>query len=144
MSDVQEVTVALDSNGKELEAGDSVHVALSLTQSEFNYSTFTVKLGRDLDFGTVENVNDDGTVQVFWDAAGCSCTDPDGRKENASDLTKADDYAYDLFNASLHEGQKQGREAVRSELADALGFADNTEELTELRKAVEALQAKNN
>lgn len=135
----------LDSKGSPIEEGDSVYVSVELAQTKFDYAAMTVVPGRDFDFGEVGSLNEDGTVSVFWNSAGCSCNDPDGRTENPSDLSVSLDNEFeDIAVISERTGYEKGQQNAQNALREALGLADNTQELTAVRERLAALEAKNN
>lgn len=138
------VTEWVDSNGKALEEGSYIRVSNAVADTQFDYSNYTVTPGRDLDFGTVESVNEDGTVSVFWDAAGCSCESGEPRNENPADLTLANAEDYGLFNVAYGKGYSNGEKDAQEELRRALGIEDNAEELKALQSRLEALESRNN
>jgi hypothetical protein len=121
MTDVQEVTAVVDSNGVELVAGDQVYVNLELTRVPF---WETDREARPFDFGEVDSVNDDGTVNVFWEAAGCSCTSENGRAETSTDLTKYDPESAlrEVAERSFVSGYKQGVSDNQQDIKEALGL----------------------
>lgn len=133
-TDVQTETTVnyLDSAGNGLEIGDRVMLNLSLTDGKWedNYSTFTP--GREFDFGEVETLNEDGTVGVWWDSAGCSCEADNPPNENPSDLTKLDDETAGVLvpvaRLAHSKGYREGVSANQRDLRNALGLPDPTPE----------------
>lgn len=128
MSDVVETkeTVALDSNGIRLESGDRVHVSLELARPK---SFWEETESREFDFGDVDSVNEDGTVTVWWDSAGCSCDSGEGRVEQSSDLTRVDDemaeHLETVAQLSFAKGYKEGTADLQRELRDLLGIDED-------------------
>jgi hypothetical protein len=111
------------SNGAALQVGDRVHVSVSLAKNSWDYSNFTLVPGRKFDFGTVEELNQDGTVRVFWDGAGCSCTSEEvGRNENASELTLATEETEALWDVVYDQAFDEGLKANQKSLREALGL----------------------
>jgi hypothetical protein len=128
MTDVAAVeSVAyVDSNGAALEVGDRVHVAVSLAKSKYDYTNYSVVPGRKFDFGTVEELNDDGTVRVFWDGAGCSCNSEDvGRVETTSELTLATEEAELIWEVAYDQAFTEGQKETQQDIRSALGLKND-------------------
>jgi len=118
-----------DSAGAELAVGDRVHVALSLAYIDWPFEPI-----REFDFGEVANLNEDGTVGVYWDLAGCTCENPDGRVENPADLTRvrsSDEELADvekLATLIYQKGHERGISSIQRDLRDVLGIPEPTTE----------------
>lgn len=114
-----------DSAGLDFQVGDRVHVETSLAEDSFDYETYARIKGRAFDFGGVESLNENGTVTVFWDAAGCGCnSDAVGREEKASDLTIADQQTEVVYDLAYTSGYADGIKSSQSRLRDILGLED--------------------
>ena len=85
--------IYLDSAGKALEVGDRVHVSVEQAEGSHWDEEKEEQVGaRPFDFGTVDALNEDGTVTVWWDLSGCFCNAPEGGpRENPSHVTKANE-----------------------------------------------------
>jgi|ERR1700754_1554281 len=132
MTDVAEkVTVATewkDSDGNDLADGDEVYVSVTVARGKWDFENDTYTEGRTFDFGQVESLNEDGTVSVWWDSAGCSCEAETGPSENPGDLTKLDPETgaevREIAYLSNSAGRRAGREENQEELRHALGLPD--------------------
>ena len=132
MTDVKEqetvtVTEWKDNRGNDLAVGDRVYVAVSAARSSWDLETTKRVPGRDFDFGEVEALNEDGTVSVWWDSAGCSCDSANGPAENTSDLSRVPDGELgddlqELHYLAEYAGYERGRKQNQRDLRDALGL----------------------
>jgi hypothetical protein len=125
----QEVTVVnwQDSDGKELVQGDRVYVSEA---AEFGY----YGEARDFDFGRVDSLNEDGTVNVGWDSAMCGCGGEDtSRQEKSGDLTKTTAVAVALYFKGFYNGQDEGREQFQSEFRELLGLDEALDKLVQAK-----------
>lgn len=134
-----------DSNDKVLEVGDRVYVSVATASTDYGtYPEYIVTKGRKFDTGTVEELNEDGTVGVYWDAAGCSCDQGEPRTEKSSELTFLSEETENVITVVNDHSWKEGYDDAKAEVAESLGIADNTKELTALQERLAALEAKNN
>lgn len=116
----------------EFQPGDLVRVHNDLSVSRWHHDDpddsdlDPYRADRPFDFGEVEAVNADGTVEVAWYSAGCSC---DGtRTERPGDLTKATDVEYDMYSRGVREGYDRGNSDAKAELRRALGLTETADE----------------
>ena len=120
-----EVTSYEDSEGVELEVGSRVYVSDAAVWENVTWENHQANGKRTFDFGEVGSLNDDGSVNVLWDAAACSCSaeySEDGRVEKASDLTVTTENEISLYYKGVNDGGEQGRNEVASELKSLLGL----------------------
>jgi hypothetical protein len=136
MTDVKEqetvtATEWKDSNGSELVEGDRVYIAVDQARGKWDFENDTYVTGRAFDFGEVESLNEDGTVSVWWDAAGCSCNSENGPSENPSHLTKLPedltDEVREIAYLSNKQGYRDGVSQSQSDIRSALGLSDPTD-----------------
>lgn len=127
MTDVKEAVTYQDSQGNELTEGSTVYVSTEVARSHWNYDTQERVPGRTFDFGEVVELNEDGTVSVSWDSAGCGCGDSEGRTENPGDLTKVDEDLTEEFREVFYlaeiQGYHRGVKDNQRDLRDALGLS---------------------
>lgn len=122
--------VPVDSEDETLSVGDEVHVSVLVASFHWDEDTEKYVDGREFDFGVVKSVNEDGTVSVFWDSAGCGCSG--ARNETASDLTKVSpdvaDQLREVYYLGRSEGYNRGVKHNQSDIRDALGLPHPSEE----------------
>lgn len=128
----EKAVTATDAYGKDLKPGDTVVLDPNLVQDDItteNGRWVTVP-GRPFDQGEVEGVNSDGTVNVFWESAGCSCTSENGRVEKGIDLVRLNDtedlpdihFVTNLIRAATTSGIRDGIASNQQQLRDVLGL----------------------
>lgn len=119
----------VDSKDNGLEVGDRVYTALETVQGSFD-ENYNFVAGRTFDFGEVDALNEDGTVTVWWDSAGCSCESDAGRPEKPAELVKMSNEEALLLVPIAHEafskGYAEGVTANQQKLRNALGLLDPT------------------
>jgi len=120
----QETVSYLDSNNNVLEYGDLVRVSTVLAEKTWRNDEYRAE--RPFDFGTVEAVNEDGTVEVAWYAAGCSCNGT--RTESPADLTKSTDEDYAIYDLAHSQGYEKGENEAKRELRLALGLPEPSDD----------------
>lgn len=134
-----------DSKDKELAVGDRIRVSTEKAVTTYGgYPDFTTIRGRKFDVGTVEQLNEDGTVGVYWDSAGCSCDSGEPRSEVTSELTFVSEDDENLISLATDVAYDDGYKESQQQLASALGLSDNTKELAALQERLELLESKNN
>jgi hypothetical protein len=111
-----------DSDGNTLKVGDLIRVSEALADEQWNEETESYAPARAFDFGDVVALNEDGTVQVAWTAAGCGCGGATSRTENPSDLSVATENELTVYYRGVREGNKTGRESVQEDIRYALGL----------------------
>lgn len=109
-----------DSEGAELtEKNDVVRVSDRQVYGE----------GRTADYGEIVSFNENGTVSVFWDSAGCFC---DGaREENPTHLTISTENERNAFHSGVRRGVQQGEENLQADLRELLGIKEPKEKTQE-------------
>jgi hypothetical protein len=105
-----------DATGRVLYPGDRVRVTDSLTEE-----SFFSEAERTFDLGEVDSLNEDGTVEVYWDSAGCSCNGT--RTEKATDLQYTNKSEETMVNRGYTKGYDRGQESVQEALRAALGIS---------------------
>lgn len=122
---VNEEVSYLDSDDNALTVGATVRVSTEVVYGKWNEDTRDFDDVRDMDWGTVKSLNEDGTVNVNWNGCGCF-VDPedDGRVEKASDLTLSNDNEQAVYDIGLDKGHENGEKANQSRLRRALGLSN--------------------
>lgn len=140
VTEVEAPTPPKDSEGNVLEVGSRIRVAEKFLNLTWRWGILEQENpdGRPFDFGTVEELNEDGTVTVFWDAAGCSCNAGELPTENPAHLTLTSDSEERLYERGLNQGEKDGEEQARAQFREALGIPEQLLELLQGQEAVSA------
>jgi hypothetical protein len=124
MSDVKETVVHVDSNGETLSVDDRVLLKFELVTKQWNSEKNEWVAQRPFDVGNVESVNDDGTVNIWWDSAGCGCEDTS--VENPTDLVLIPHAVADLLEQAVHVTREQafdqGVASIQRDFRETLGL----------------------
>jgi hypothetical protein len=125
MANETDVLVVVDAEGKDIEVGNRVRLDDDVLQGEYSYESHEYENSRDFDFGRIESVNADGTVNVSWDGARCGCnSDEQSRVEQASHIVVTNDEAVHLYYFGLDKGEETGRKEVQADLRNLLGLPE--------------------
>lgn len=115
-----------DSEGNVLAVENRVRVSDEAADGTWSHDYSVYTEGREFDFAYVAALNEDGTVSVEWDSAGCGCNS-DGvtaRVENPNELTLSSENEVNIYYRGEHAGLDEGRKSAQARLRDALGLAD--------------------
>lgn len=127
----QEVTATqwVDSDGNALTVGATVRVSNDQADGRWDYSAMKFEKGREFDFAEVTALNENGTVTVLWDSAGCGCSgDSSERIETADHLTLSNESEVDVYYRGVGNGKEEGRKENQHELREVFGLPQPTED----------------